>query len=94
MGQKSPEPNLGLITVTSLLPPYQLLPVVDLSFQSLSAGDWRAAAVLSTGMTIKEEHAVSLIREAKPRGKIVVVGGVGFIPLPVGDGPVTYASPQ
>ena len=59
MGKKSAEPNPGLITVASLLPPDWHLQVIDLSFQSLSEDDWRAAAVFLNGMTIQEEQAVS-----------------------------------
>ena len=73
MGKKSAEPNLGIITVAALLPPDWHLQVVDLGFQSLSEADWAsAAAVFVTGMSIQENEAVSLIREAKNRGKIVV----------------------
>jgi radical SAM superfamily enzyme YgiQ (UPF0313 family) len=76
MGKKSAEPNLGLITVAGLLPPDWHLQVVDLSFQSLSADNWRMAdAVFVTGMTIQADQAVALIREAKAQGKIVVAGG-------------------
>jgi radical SAM superfamily enzyme YgiQ (UPF0313 family) len=76
MGKKSAEPNLGIITVAAFLPQDWQLQVVDLGFQTLSEADWAVAtAVFVTGMSIQEEQAVSLIREAKERGKVVVAGG-------------------
>lgn len=75
-GKKAPEPNLGLITVAALLPQSWEMRHLDLSFQRLDEAHWDACdTVMMTGMTIQAEEIIALTREAKRRGKVVVIGG-------------------
>jgi radical SAM superfamily enzyme YgiQ (UPF0313 family) len=75
-GKKAPEPSLGLITVAGLLPQSWNMKHLDLSFQPLTEADWRDCdTVMMTGMSIQAEEIKTLTREAKRRGKAVVVGG-------------------
>ena len=49
---------------------------LDLSFQPLGETDWdECDTVMMTGMTIQAEEVMRLAREAKRRGKTVVIGG-------------------
>jgi radical SAM superfamily enzyme YgiQ (UPF0313 family) len=75
-GKKAPEPSLGLITVAGLLPQTWGMKHLDLSFQKLTEADWDACdTVMMTGMSIQAEEIKALTREAKRRGKVVVIGG-------------------
>ncbi len=75
-GKKAPEPGLGLITVAGLLPQNWDMKYVDLCFQQISEADWDACdTVMMTGMSIQAEEIKTLTREAKQRGKVVVIGG-------------------
>lgn len=75
-GKKAPEPGLGLITVAGLIPQNWGMTYLDLSFQHLTEADWNACdTVMMTGMSIQAEEIKALTREAKRRGKIVVIGG-------------------
>ncbi|MHB9073550.1 MAG: B12-binding domain-containing radical SAM protein [Desulfobaccales bacterium] len=69
-------PPLGLMTVAALLPATWEFRLVDLNVRALTADDWQwADLVMVSGMIIQREGVLSLIREAKDRGKTVVVGG-------------------
>jgi radical SAM superfamily enzyme YgiQ (UPF0313 family) len=49
---------------------------LDLSFQRLTEAHWDACdTVMMTGMTIQADEIIALTREAKRRGKVVVIGG-------------------
>lgn len=75
-GKKAAEPNLGLITLAGLLPQGWDMKHLDLSFQPLGETDWdECDTVMMTGMTIQAEEVMRLAREAKRRGKTVVIGG-------------------
>ena len=75
-GKKAGEPNLGLITVAALLPREWEMRHRDLTFQTISEADWDACdTVMMTGMTIQAEEVMRWTREAKRRGKVVVIGG-------------------
>jgi len=76
LGSKALLPPLGLITVAALLPREWQLRLVDLNTSSPAeiAWDW-ADLVMITGMFVQRAGVLSLIREAKQRGKTVVVGG-------------------
>ncbi len=75
-GKKAAEPNLGLITLAGLLPQSWEMRHLDLSFQPLGEEDWNACdTVMMTGMTIQADEVICLTREAKRRGKVVVIGG-------------------
>jgi radical SAM superfamily enzyme YgiQ (UPF0313 family) len=75
-GRKSLLPPLGLLTVAALLPPSWELRLADLNARALTASDWLwADLVMITGMIIQRQGVLSLIQEARERGKITVVGG-------------------
>lgn len=75
-GAKAMAPPLGLITVAALLPREWQLRLVDVNTRPLSESDWQwGELVLLTGMLAQKEDLLALIREAKARGKTVVVGG-------------------
>lgn len=76
IGAKAMAPPLGLITVAALLPREWQLRLVDMNARSLTELDWQwGDLVLFTGMLAQKEGLLALIREAKARGKTVVVGG-------------------
>lgn len=86
IGAKSFTPPLGLITVAALLPEDWEVRLVDLNCAALSEADWQwADTVLLSGMILQSQGLLSLLREAKKRGKFVVCGGpyVSSIPEPV-----------
>ena len=75
-GKKAGLPPLGLITLASLLPNDWNVEFVDMVFQVISESQWdRSELVLVSGMVTQHEGIVDVIREAKRRGKTVVVGG-------------------
>ncbi|RJR48112.1 MAG: DUF4070 domain-containing protein [Deltaproteobacteria bacterium] len=81
-GKKALYPPMGLITVAAMLPPEWELRLVDLEIESLTPGDWDwAEMVMISAMTIHRQPVAALVKEAKERGKIVVVGG----PYPSSD---------
>jgi len=75
-GARYPGAPLGLITVAALLPQAWEMRLVDCNVQSWKPEllDW-ADLVLIGGMMPQQLAALDLIREAKQRGKTVVVGG-------------------
>lgn len=69
-------PPLGLLTVAALFPPHWSAKMVDLDARELEQADWDwADVVMLTGMIVQKQSLISLIKEAKQRNKIVVVGG-------------------
>ncbi len=75
-GKKALLPPLGLITLAALLPREWDFRVRDLSIEPLTEDDWSwADVVMVTGMIVHRQRMFELIREAKQRGKKVVVGG-------------------
>jgi radical SAM superfamily enzyme YgiQ (UPF0313 family) len=75
-GKKAVLPPLGLITVAALLPKEWRLTLVDQVFQEISDDLWNEAdLVMITGMSVQHATMLETIREAKRRGKKVVVGG-------------------
>ena len=75
-GAKAMAPPLGLMTVAALLPREWQLRLVDVNTRPLMESDWQwGDLVLLTGMLAQKEGLLALIREAKARGKTVVVGG-------------------
>lgn len=76
LGHKSLIPPLGLITVAALLPESWNLRLVDLNCSSPTGDDWDwADLVMISGMIVQRDGMLQLIREARSRGKTVVVGG-------------------
>lgn len=82
-GTKVLAPPLGLITMAALLPPEWELRLADLNARPLpgEAWDW-ADLVMITGMLVQRDGLLALVREAKARGKLVVVGGPYATSLP------------
>ncbi len=75
-GQKTLTPPLGLLTMAGLLPGDWNMRLCDLNVAPLGPQDWDFAdIVLITGMIVQRQSQLDLIREARQRGKIVVVGG-------------------
>jgi radical SAM superfamily enzyme YgiQ (UPF0313 family) len=75
-GIKNMNPPLGLLTVAALLPPSWTLRLVDEGVRKVTPADWDFCdMVMLTAMIVQQDEAVALIREAKRRGKTVVVGG-------------------
>ncbi len=69
-------PPLGLLTVAALLPQEWEFRLVDLNARHLTEADWDwADLVLISGMIIQKAGVLSLVRQAKQRGKTSVVGG-------------------
>jgi len=65
-----------LLTVAALLPSEWELRLADLNTRSLTEEDWqRADLILISAMYIQREGLLALVKEAKHRGKTVVVGG-------------------
>jgi len=76
VGAKTLLPPLGLLTVAALLPPEWEVRLVDLEVRPLNEKDWDwAEIVMLSGMLVQREGLLALLREARERGKITVVGG-------------------
>lgn len=75
-GRKTLAPPLGLLTLAGLLPAHWTLRLVDCNTRSIAEDDWAFADVILFGaMIVQRDHLVSLVAEAKRRGKSVAVGG-------------------
>jgi len=69
-------PPLNLITVAAILPQDWEYRLVDCNTREITEADWAwADMVLLTGMIVQKPHLLALVREAKQRGKVSVVGG-------------------
>ncbi len=85
IGAKAMTPPLGLLTVAALLPRDWQLRLVDVNTRPLTESDWQwGDLVLLTGMLAQKDSLLALIREAKERGKTVVVGGPYATSVPEG----------
>ena len=83
LGCKALFPSLSLLTVAALLPREWQLRLVDLNVEPVTDRLWAwAELVLISGMIIQGPNMLALIREAKARGKTVVVGGAYPSSLP------------
>jgi radical SAM superfamily enzyme YgiQ (UPF0313 family) len=83
VGYKAMMPSISLITVAALLPREWQLCLVDLNAESMTDQQWDwADLVMISGMIIHRPNLLALIREAKARGKTVVVGGPYATSLP------------
>jgi radical SAM superfamily enzyme YgiQ (UPF0313 family) len=75
-GKKAMLPPLGLITVAALLPPEFECKLVDRNVREVSEAEWKwADIVMLSAMIVQKQDMLAQIREAKRRGKPVVVGG-------------------
>jgi len=82
-GNKTTNPPLGLLTVAALLPLEWELRLADLNTRKLTEDDWQwADLILISAMYIQRAGLLALVREAKRRGKTVVVGGPHPTSLP------------
>ena len=76
MGYKALFPPMGLLTVAAMLPEEWELRLFDLNVKKIKDKDWEwAEMVMISGMIAQRGKVLSLIKEAKNRGKIVVTGG-------------------
>ena len=76
-GKKAMLPPLGLITVAALLPPGDFeCKLVDRNVRDVTEAEWEwADIVMLSAMIVQKQDMLAQIREAKRRGKPVVVGG-------------------
>jgi radical SAM superfamily enzyme YgiQ (UPF0313 family) len=75
-GVKTLSPPLGLLTVAAMLPDSWELRLVDGNVRHLSEADWQWADLIMIGcMLVQRNSCLELVREAKKRGKTVIVGG-------------------
>jgi radical SAM superfamily enzyme YgiQ (UPF0313 family) len=82
-GLKAMLPPLGLITVAAMLPPEWELRLVDRNVCDVTEDDWQwADMVMLSAMIVQKRDLLEQIREAKRRGKTVVVGGPYATALP------------
>jgi radical SAM superfamily enzyme YgiQ (UPF0313 family) len=76
LNKKCVQPPLGLLTVAALLPKDWELRLADATVRDVSEGDWaHGDVVFITGMITQYSGIIDTIRQAKKRGKTVVVGG-------------------
>lgn len=69
-------PPLGLVTVAAILPQTWEFKLVDRNVRSVTEAEWEwADLVILSAMIVQKVDLISLIREAKRRGKRVAVGG-------------------
>ncbi|NVK86045.1 MAG: B12-binding domain-containing radical SAM protein [Cytophagia bacterium] len=83
IGKKAFMPPLSLVTVAALLPQEWSFRLRDRNIEEVSEEDWEwADMVMFSGMIAQKEDYLGQIREAKRRGKPVVVGGPYATSLP------------
>ncbi|MGF1493252.1 MAG: B12-binding domain-containing radical SAM protein [Microcoleaceae cyanobacterium] len=69
-------PPLGLITVAAILPQEWEFKLVDHNVREITTEEWEwADLVILSAMIVQKRDLISLIQEAKQRGKRVAVGG-------------------
>ena len=82
-GKKALAPPLGLLTLASLLPTAWEPELVDMVFQEISESQWdQSELIMISGMAVQQKGIMGVIREAKKRGKTVVVGGSWSFHIP------------
>ena len=82
-GKRAFMPPLGLVTVASLLPQKWEFRLLDRNIENITEADWQwAELVLMSGMIVQKNDFINQIKEAKKRGKKVVVGGPYATSLP------------
>ncbi|MBV9388189.1 MAG: B12-binding domain-containing radical SAM protein [Chroococcidiopsidaceae cyanobacterium CP_BM_ER_R8_30] len=76
IGRKASLPPLGMITVAAILPQTWEFRLVDRNVRFETEADWDwAELVIVSGMIVQKPDLLSVIREAKQRGKLVAAGG-------------------
>ncbi|MCX5935200.1 MAG: radical SAM protein, partial [Pseudanabaena sp. LacPavin_0818_WC45_MAG_42_6] len=69
-------PPLGLITVAAILPQEWNFKLVDRNVRTITEAEWQwADLVILSAMIVQKDDLLSLIKEAKQRGKKVACGG-------------------
>lgn len=69
-------PPLGLVTVAAILPQEWEFKLVDHNVRAVTEAEWDwAEVVILSAMIVQKQDLLTLIREAKRRGKKVAVGG-------------------
>jgi radical SAM superfamily enzyme YgiQ (UPF0313 family) len=77
------EPPLGLITLAALLPKDWDIRLIELTARDITEEEWRDAdIVMISGMGVQSAGISAAIKEAKRRGKTVVVGGPWAFHIP------------
>ena len=76
VGKRSAYPPLGLLTVSSLLPPHWKKRLVDTNVRPLTEADlkWADVAMLS-GMLIHKTELLQILARCRARGLRTVIGG-------------------
>ncbi|PIQ48753.1 MAG: B12-binding domain-containing radical SAM protein [Cytophagales bacterium CG12_big_fil_rev_8_21_14_0_65_40_12] len=83
IGKKAFMPPLSLVTVAALLPQEWNYRLKDRNIEPVTEDDWEwADMVMFSGMIAQKEDFMGQIKEAKRRGKPVVVGGPYATSLP------------
>lgn len=83
LGKKAIQPPLGLITLAGLFPESYEFRFFDCRFQKIQESDWEyCSTVFISGMFVQWQGIIQTIREAKSRGKKVVVGGAWAFHFP------------
>ncbi len=83
IGKKAFMPPLSLVTVAALLPQEWSFRLRDRNIEPVTEEDWEwADLVMFSGMIAQKEDYLAQIKEAKRRGKPVVVGGPYATSLP------------
>jgi radical SAM superfamily enzyme YgiQ (UPF0313 family) len=76
VGASYSSPPLGLTTVAAMLPREWEIQLIDRNIEELDISLWDWADLIMVGSMLPQQHdALQLIREARQRGKTVVVGG-------------------
>jgi radical SAM superfamily enzyme YgiQ (UPF0313 family) len=76
VGRKAMLPPLGLVTVAALLPQEWEFKLVDRNVREITESEWDwADIVMLSAMIVQKQDLLAQIREAKRRGKTVVIGG-------------------
>ncbi|MBF2028995.1 MAG: B12-binding domain-containing radical SAM protein [Oscillatoriales cyanobacterium C42_A2020_001] len=76
VNRKALLPPLGLVTVAAILPQEWEFKLVDRNVDQISEAEWKwADLVILSAMIVQKDDFLSLIQEAKRRGKRVAVGG-------------------
>src|SRR4051812_35989380 len=76
IGRKAMLPPLGLVTVAALLPQDWEFKLVDRNVREITEAEWEwAEMVMLSAMIVQKEDLLEQIRNAKRRGKTVVIGG-------------------
>jgi len=83
LGKKSSYPPVGLMTVAAMLPKDWQLTLVDRNVRDISEAEWQSAElVMISAMIPQKDDFHLLVKEAKKRGKAVVIGGAYPSALP------------